>query len=1461
MFLGRQLSGPLVLGVVCMMMCAGLAWAWSAHRERSPGGIVEGTAIAGTGGRHTPAEGTVLGKEGRGAGDYRIVGVHGSFQARNEAQGLDVGFDAGGFRLATEGPGGPHDVSLTLLGVGRDTLSFVPGTPQAQAVQGDRLDVDHGAFHMQYRNGPEGMRHDIRVEQRPPGAGPLEARLRIGGDLQALQESDDAIVFHAFDARDMRLVPRIRYSGLKVWDADGDTLPARMELRNDLVVLAVQDAGARYPIVIDPLSTSASTDLSGTQAGESFGFSVATAGDVNGDGYSDVLVGSPNWNTPFASAGRVQLFLGSAGGISTTAAWSYQGVQVNDSLGFSVSSAGDVNGDGFSDVAIGAPGRTSGRGAVLVFTGAAGGLGATPAYTLTGNSQNGCKFGWSVALAGDVNGDGFSDLVVGAPRYNTSGAAQGKAYCYHGATASLTLVWSFAGTAVNAQLGFSVAGAGDLNGDGYSDVAIGAPYQIKLPSATNSGAVHLFRGTGTGLNAAASSVQQPAGTSANLGYSVSTAGDMNGDGYADLVAGAPGATSGNGAAYVFTGSSAAALVSASISLSGAAASTERLGHSVGLAGDVNGDGYADVAIGCPSFSSAKGRVYVYRGDASLVLDNAHKYWTFTGVTAADQTGAAVFTAGDVDGDGIGDLAVGIPAQGGMGAVKVFYGGSDLPIATATASTATAQWSVLGATDYMNMGGCVASAGDVNGDGYADVLVGAPSGPTSAGTAQLFMGSATGLSATAAWTGTGTMNQLYGKAVASAGDVNGDGYGDVLVGAPFYQAPGDPGWAYRGRAYLYLGSASGLSAAPAWTGTGDHEEGRYGWSLSSAGDVNGDGYGDVIIGAYSYDIANSAGLGSQGKAYVYLGSATGLSASASWTANATALTTNFGSSVAQAGDVNGDGYDDVIIGAPYYDVGADANYGAAYVYQGSPAGLGSTPVWSAIGEQAGAMFGGSISLAGDVNGDGYSDVIIGAYRQDVPGYVGGGRAYIYHGSPTGLQAAVASTIDGTSPDNYASAGASVCSAGDINGDGFSDVVVGAIGYSQAASRGGAVTIHLGSPTGIPTGGQSAAPTLLYGAATNGHLGNSVALAGDVNGDGYSDLVVGASDQGTNSSGAAYLWLGNVARPLAAPMFQYRGDLNTPVRTGNGTFQSGCNWGIGLVARTTMGRTKVKLAWDYKGHGPAVPVIPYFDGHGTAYIGQSAGWTDSGLSGVLIKQGLTSSPSTTSHPAWRVRPRYHPATALDGRMFGRWRVQGIHDLQVPSIKTNLAACGPLPVTMLGMSVECADGQAVVEWTTATEQDCADFIVLRSSDGIAWEAIDTLGCNSSSTTPLHYRCIDARPRTSAVTYYRIDQHDLNGDVRKFDILALTACEGDASVMAWPNPFDDAISFRATSAALFGETITVEVADMAGRNVVVRTVDPSDRSVVRITDLGHLPAGAYTLMLRSSLRGVIGHARLVRM
>src|SRR5262249_39764103 len=135
---------------------------------------------------------------------------------------------------------------------------------------------------------------------------------------------------------------------------------------------------------------------------------------------------------------------------------------------------------------------------------------------------------------------------------------------------------------------------------------------------------------------------------------------------------------------------------------------------------------------------------------------------------------------------------------------------------------------------------------------------------------------------------------FGSAVASAGDVNGDGYGDVIVGAYQY----DNGETNEGRAYVYLGSASGLSATAAWTAESDQASADFGYSVASAGDVNGDGYGDVIVGAYQYANGETA----EGRAYVYLGSASGLSATAAWTAESNQASAEFGSSVASAGDV-------------------------------------------------------------------------------------------------------------------------------------------------------------------------------------------------------------------------------------------------------------------------------------------------------------------------------------------------------------------------------------------------------------------------------------------------------------------------------------------------------------------------------------------------------------------------------
>jgi hypothetical protein len=148
---------------------------------------------------------------------------------------------------------------------------------------------------------------------------------------------------------------------------------------------------------------------------------------------------------------------------------------------------------------------------------------------------------------------------------------------------------------------------------------------------------------------------------------------------------------------------------------------------------------------------------------------------------------------------------------------------------------------------------------------------------------------------------------FGASVGTAGDVNGDSYIDVVVGAYLY----DNGQSNEGRAFVYSGSAGGLSATPDWTAESDQANASFGYSVGTAGDVNGDGYADVIVGAPDYDNGQNA----EGRAFVYHGSATGLRRTADWTAESNRSLFFFGDSVGTAGDVNGDGYDDIIVGPP------------------------------------------------------------------------------------------------------------------------------------------------------------------------------------------------------------------------------------------------------------------------------------------------------------------------------------------------------------------------------------------------------------------------------------------------------------------------------------------------------------------------------------------------------------------
>ena len=390
------------------------------------------------------------------------------------------------------------------------------------------------------------------------------------------------------------------------------------------------------------------------------------------------------------------------------------------------------------------------------------------------------------------------------------------------------------------------------------------------------------------------------------------------------------------------------------------------------------------------------------------------------------------------------------------------------------------------------------AGDVNGDGYSDVLVSVYNnvfGVSKDGRVQLFLGTGNGIGSAAAWTSEGKGGTNYGESIGSAGDVNGDGYFDVVVGAPRFSN----GEENEGAVFIYYGSPSGLDTSPSWIMEGNQANAFFGASVSTAGDVNKDGYADVVVGASYYDDGET----NEGKIFVYLGSASGLAKTPYFTAQSDQVNAFFGKSVSSAGDVNHDGFGDIVVGAPGYDHG-QINEGRAFLYLGTYGGMTQAPAWTGESNQADASFGNSVACAGDLNGDGFSDVVIGANRFDDK-MSNVGKLYVFMGSANGFGLYPDWTMTGNQIDG--NLGISVNAAGDINGDGYGELIAGA--YSNNVQDPvGHVFIYYGSRTGVSTNNIILNKQNYPGV----NLGLSVATAGDINGDGYADIMAGVSQSG-------------------------------------------------------------------------------------------------------------------------------------------------------------------------------------------------------------------------------------------------------------------------------------------------------------------------------------------------------------
>ncbi|MGZ9202254.1 MAG: beta strand repeat-containing protein, partial [Caulobacteraceae bacterium] len=452
---------------------------------------------------------------------------------------------------------------------------------------------------------------------------------------------------------------------------------------------------------------------------------------------------------------------------------------------------------------------------------------------------------------------------------------------------------------------------------------------------------------------------------------------------------------------------------------------------------------------------------------SVTSINGTNGFRITGVASGDGLGVGIAT-GDVNKDGKADLILGaaqVDAGGNnRGAAYTVFGSSSFGSTfDLTTLSGTNGFTLNGSADFDNVGRVLVS-GDVNGDGFDDVISSGPLGTT---TGYVFFGKGSGFPTTQSTVSLDGTNgfainavsgESTGTSIASGGDINNDGFDDLIIGAP----TADHGDTDDGSTYVVFGKASGFGASLDLTtlnGTtgfrldGDSASADSGRSVANAGDVNGDGFDDIIVGAPSF--------GGTGGAYVVFGKASGFSASSNLSAlsgtdgfriNGVAASDEAGVDVSSAGDVNGDGFDDVIIAATNGD-----GKGAAYVVFGKASGFSSTLDLSSLDGTNGFRMTASFSsffadtvrsvASGDVNGDGFSDLIVGSQGSDPGFHSGAGTAFVVLGKASGWTASIDLTtaldgdngfrIDGTADGE--GVGAKV-SAGDVNGDGVTDILV-------------------------------------------------------------------------------------------------------------------------------------------------------------------------------------------------------------------------------------------------------------------------------------------------------------------------------------------------------------------------------------------------------------------------------------